>query len=141
MSNKKRLLAGILLFLIGCAAKPKQKALTADFRLGQVKCIHISKAVATGEELTLMTRFELNNKGIGGELNNYFQYQLGKKIQLVINGDTLKPLLFYYIPLINDQEKEIDSKFLISDSTKDKPKQIIITDTILDFNKVNISFK
>jgi hypothetical protein len=50
-------------------------------------------------------------------------------------------LISYYLPLINDLEKEVDVKFLITQSNIEKEKKIIIQDSIFNFNKVNISFK
>src|SRR5436190_17894226 len=131
-----------LYFIVGCSGSKKQVPLSADFKLGKINAISTRKTLATGqEELTLMTRFELGQKKINGELSNYFQYQLGKKIKLIIEGDTLNPVLFYYLPLISETEKEIDVKFLIDKQSVEKTKQIIINDSILDFNKINISFK
>jgi hypothetical protein len=135
------LIVAVLHFIGGCKDKKKQVPLSADFKLGKINVINTRKVVENGEELTLMTRFELGNKKINAELSNYFQYQLGKKIKLIIEGDTLNPVLFYYLPLINEAQKEIDVKFLINGPAIYKEKRMIIQDSILDFNKVNISFK
>jgi len=141
IKNGSLLLIAFAGLMASCKNKPRQAPFNATFALGQVKLIHNQKTLQGGEELTLMTRFELNKKGMNAETSNYFQYQLGKKIKLVIDKDTLTPGLFYYIPLINETEKEIDSKFLISAENNTKTKQVIIDDTLFDFNKINISFK
>ena len=138
---------GVIIFLfflcltIGSSCRTKKVPLTSDFKLGKIKIIDVKKATEAGEEITLMTRFEFKKNQLNGEQSNYFQYQLGKKIKLVLGKDTLQPVLFYYIPMINELEKEIDVKFLISKQNIDKTKRIIIHDSILDFNKINISFK
>jgi hypothetical protein len=126
-----------------CASGPKQKTeppLSADFALGKINVVKQSKAQNGGYELTLLTRYELK-KQLDPSLSNYFQYQLGKKISLVIGKDTIQPSLSYYVPLIDGVQKEIDCKYLLQDAEKDKPKRMIINDAILDFNKVDISFK
>ena len=141
MSNIKWLVSiAVTSLLYGCISKKKQDVLTADFSLGKMKVIKKEKKLDDTIELTLMTRYELK-KGISGGLNNYFQYELGNKIKLVINNDTIKPGLSYYVPLISEAEKEIDCTYLLQKSDADKIKRIIVDDSILGFNKINISFK
>jgi len=126
-----------------CASPSKQKtepALTADFALGKINVARQLKAQDSVYELTLQTRYELK-KQLDPRLSNYFQYQLGKKISLIIGTDTIAPNLSYYVPLLSDVQKEIDCKYMLQDSDKDKPKRIIINDAILNFDKVDISFK
>jgi hypothetical protein len=127
--------------LCSCKTKPKQTALTADFQLGKIKILHTEKEREYGQELTLLCRFELNKQQLNPELSNYFQYRLGRNIKLVIHDDTLNPVLDYYLPLIDPAVKEINAKFKIGKADADAPKRIIINDTILEFNKVNILFK
>lgn len=135
-----RLVIGSLL-ITGCNTKKKIKPLTANFEFGKIKIIDKRREISEGQELTLMVRFEIERKKQQLNTSEYFQYQLGKKIKVVIGKDTLQPLIFYCLPLINDLEKEIDVKFLIPQSNIDKLKQIIIEDSVFNFNKVNISFK
>jgi hypothetical protein len=127
--------------LITSCNNKKIVPLTANFELGKIRVIEKRKTVSEGQELTLMVRFEIEKKKQQRNATEYFQYQLGKKIKVVIDKDTLQPLISYYLPLINDVEKEIDVKFLISQSNISKEKKIIIQDSIFNFNKVNISFK
>jgi hypothetical protein len=133
-------LAGLAGAWSSCGQK-KQEAMTGKFRLGTIRIISKQQPADAGTELTLMSRFEFEKNAPHAELNNYFQYELGKKIKLVVAADTIGPSLDYFIPLIKDNESEIDSKFIIPPGGMDKPKRIIITDTILDFEKVNILFK
>jgi hypothetical protein len=124
-----------------CSSKRKPEVFSADFDLGKMKILSQSKQVAEGYELTLITRYELKNKILNPELSTYFQYHLGNKINLVIDGDTIKPGLAYYVPLISETEKEIDCKYLLEKGDMDKAKRIIVNDSILGLNTVNISFK
>jgi hypothetical protein len=134
-------LAILGILVIGCNNKKKIMPLTAQFELGKIRVIEKRKTISEGQELTLMVRFEIEKKKQQRNATEYFQYQLGKKIKVVIDTDTLQPLISYYLPLINDVEKEIDVKFLIIQSNISKEKKIIIQDSIFNFNKVNISFK
>jgi hypothetical protein len=127
--------------LIASCNNKKTVPLTANFDLGKIKIIEKRKTIPEGQELTLMVRFEIERKKQQRNATEYFQYQLGKQIKVVIDKDTLQPLISYYLPLINDLEKEIDVKFLITDNNIDKVKRIIIQDSVFNFNKVNISFK
>lgn len=126
---------------IGCKSKKIQPVSSAEFALGKINMISTVKQNAGIHELTLMTRFVLKKNIVGPDLNTYFQYQLGSKIMLLIENDTIKPALFYYIPLVNELEKEINCKYILQANDLDKPKRIIINDSILDFNKVAISLK
>ncbi len=131
----------VLLLLSGCRTAEKQKPVTAMFQLGEIKFLTAKKKTDKGYELTLMSRFQLTKKGMSSELSNYFQYQLGSKIQLVAGKDTLKPLLSYYIPLIQETEKEIDCKYQVPEASIDKPKRILFADSVLDLEKINITIK
>jgi len=124
-----------------CNSKKKLPVLTADFELGKIKMISSVKEQPEGHELTMITKFELKKDNLGPELNTYFQYHLGDKIKLVIGNDTIKPALSYYVPMVNELEKEIDCKYILQAKDLDKPKRVIIHDSILDFNKVDISLK
>jgi hypothetical protein len=143
MTNKKHLILVMVVtgLCMGCNSKKKLPVSSADFALGKINMISTVKQNAGVHELTLMTRFALKKNNIGPDLNTYFQYQLGGKIMLLIEKDTIKPALFYYIPLVNELEKEIDCKYILQAKDLDKPKSIIINDSILDFNKVAISLK
>jgi hypothetical protein len=134
-------LISMLYLLHSCAAKEKQTVMTAVFDLGQIRMIHTEKETPRGTELTLMTRFMLKEKGLNVEMSNYFQYQLGSRIKIVVGKDTIRPVLDYYLPLIDVSVKEINSKYMLSEADMNAPKRIIINDTILGLNKVNILFK
>jgi hypothetical protein len=140
VSTKILSLAVYGILIIGCNNK-KLVPLTDSFELGKIKVIEKRKTISEGQELTLMIRLEIERKKQQRNATEYFQYQLGKKIKVVIDKDTLQPLISYYLPLINDLEKEIDAKFLITHSNINKQKRIIIQDSLFNFNKVNISFK
>lgn len=135
------LLAGITGVGNGCSSKKAPVVSTADFALGKIKMISSVKEQQDAHELTVITKFELKKDNMGPDLNTYFQYQLGDKIKLLIGTDTIKPALSYYVPLINELEKEIDSKYVLQTKDLDKPRRVIIHDSILDFNKVDISLK
>lgn len=130
----------IISLLFSCVSQKKQEVLAADFSLGKMKVIKKEKVLDGGTEVTLVTRYELK-KRIDGSLSTYFQYELGDKIKLVINNDTIKPRLSYYVPLISETEKEIDCRYLLQKKDMDKSKRIIVHDSILGFDKINISFK
>jgi hypothetical protein len=135
---------GLLGLFASCSSKRKPAESiesTADFSLGKIRMINKVKPQADGHELTLMTRYELKKNGLGPELSNYFQYQLGGKIKLLVGNDTIEPSLFYYVPLANELQKEIDCKYVLQAADLDKPKRVIIQDSILEFNKVDISLK
>lgn len=143
MNNHRRIVItmAIVFLLCGCSVKKKQPVFTADFSLGKMKVIKKEKELAEGVELTLMTRYALKKELGSAGLSTYFQYELGNKIKLVINNDTIKPSLTYYVPLISETEKEIDCKYMLKKEDADRVKRIIVNDSILDFNKINISFK
>ncbi len=122
------------------STKQKLVPLTAEFELGKINIIHKVEPVSGGNELTLISRYELKKDNMGASLSNYFQYHLGGKIRVLIGNDTIKPSISYYVPLIDEKEKEIDCKYLLQASDLSKPKRIIIVDSILEFNKVDISF-
>jgi len=135
------MLAGFIVLCTGCNSKKKPTVLTGDFALGKIKMISSVKQQGDVHELTMITKFELKKDNLGPELNTYFQYHLGDKIKLLIGNDTIKPALAYYVPLVNELEKEIDCKYVLKTLDLDKPKRMIIHDSILDFNKVDISLK
>lgn len=124
----------------GCNSKKKLPVSSADFALGKINMINTTKQDAGVHELKLMSRFELR-KSLDPEFSNYFQYHLGDKIKLIIDQDTLKPVLSNYIPLVNELVKEIDCTYILQAKDLEKPKKIIIDDSILDLNKVAISLK
>lgn len=134
-------LSGLTGLCSSCNSKKMPAVSTADFALGKIKMISTVKQQGDIQELTMITKFELKKAGLGPELNTYFQYYLGDKIKLLMGKDTLKPALSYYVPLVNELEKEIDCKYILQSKDLDKPKRVIIHDSILDFNKVDISLK
>jgi hypothetical protein len=132
----------ILVFIAGesCSESKKAVPMKALFDGGEVQFLHKGAATASGYELTLMSRYWLDKKELSPELSNYFQYQLGKKIKLVIGNDTVAPALFYYIPLIAENEKEIDLKFRLEKEQVDQVKKIIIDDSVFNLHKINLAF-
>ncbi len=126
----------------GCNSDSKKgQPVSAKFELGTIQFYHKQKEIPEGYELSLVTRYTVDDKKIDDETSNYFQYQLGKKIKLVIGSDTILPGLFYYVPLIRETEKEVDCKYILTASDIKKEKRVIIDDSILDFNKINVSLK
>jgi hypothetical protein len=125
----------------GAGKKQKPQALSAVFQLGTVRFISSQKKTDKGYEFTLMSRYNINKKELNSVVNNYFHYQLGKHIKLLVGQDTISPALSYSMPLIADTEKEVDCKYQVSDADIGKPKRIIYTDSIYDLEKINISIK
>ncbi len=111
----------------------------AEFNGGKVYMYATQKPANGGQEILVRTMFELSSKKTAMEMSHYFQYQLGKHIRLIVNGDTLKPKLTYYVPVINELRKEIDAKFLISGVAPGKKRQVIIADSTQELHKINIS--
>jgi len=133
----------VLLIMICTSCSSSQKKvvpLSAEFALGKINIITKMQQAEAGNELTLISRYDLKKDKMGADLNNYFQYHLGDKIRVLIGNDTIKPSLSYYVPLIDEKQKEIDCKYLLQVSDLGKPKRIIIADSVLDLNKVDISF-
>lgn len=144
MSTKSILLLFLLNLAIGsCQRQKAQKhiALSAPFDLGKVNFRTKTKRAGEKYEVTVISRFDLEKNGFDGELSNYFQYQLGKKIKMIVDHDTVNPSLSFYVPLTSENEKEIDCKYVIDDREVKIQKQLIIDDTILNFNKVKIVFQ
>ena len=132
----------IILFIAceSCSDTKKPVPMKALFDGGEVQFIQSSTETATGYELTLMSRYWLDKKELSPELSNYFQYQLGKKVKLVIGADTILPSLFYYIPLIGEKEKEIDLKYNLEKKQSGQRKRIIIDDSVFNLYKINLAF-
>lgn len=128
-------------YLYGCKSAYRQKPLKAVFQSGEMHFISTRKPVSGGYELTLMARCFLNKTDVSPELNNYFQYQLGKKIKLVIGKDTLSPAISYAVPLLRETNKEIDCKYLLTEENMAKPTHIIVDDNVLDLDKINLLLK
>ena len=124
-----------------CSCKQdKQKPIEITGSWGSARFYPVKKQVNNQEEVTLIARFKLLDKQLSSERSTYFQYELGKKIKLVIDNDTVPPSLFYYVPLINESEKQIDTKFLLGKEYQNKTRKIIIEDSSFA-NTANISFK
>lgn len=123
-----------------CSGSKKAVPMKALFDGGEVQFLHKGVATGSGYELTLMSRYWLDKKELSPELSNYFQYQLGKKIKLVIGSDTLAPALFYYLPLIAENEKEIDVKYRLEENQINQRKKIIIDDSVFNLHKINLAF-
>lgn len=128
-------------FFFGCKSKGREiETYSAKFQLGTVQFASSEKSITAGHELTLLSRWQIDSKKRDRTLNNYFQYELGKKIKLIIGGtDTIIPGLSYYVPLMKETEREIDCKYILSAEDIKKPKRIIIDDPMLDLNKINIT--
>jgi|GEM_PF-2600654 len=131
----------IVFFIAGgsCSESKKAAPVKALFDGGEVQFLHKGVATDSGYELTLMSRYWLDRKDLSPELSNYFQYQLGKKIRLVIGSDTLEPALFYYIPLIAGNEKEIDLKYRLEEKQINQKKKIVIEDSVFNLHKINLA--
>ena len=124
----------------GCSQK-NNNTLKAKFELGDITFFSKSKDVGEASELTLVTRFELKNDALSDDMSSYFQYQLGKNISLVIDNDTLQPSLSYYVPIIKENQKEIDCKYLLDKKYHNKSKRVIINEKMLGFEKINVLLK
>lgn len=135
--NKLILSAYIFLLIMGC--KRKNAISFIDFEGGRASFAYSHNTVEDKNELVVRSRFELKPEYISSDWNNYFQYNIEKKIRLVINGDTILPVLSFYVPLIHENIREIDSKFLLNKENTVEKKEIIITDSILGLE--NIHFK
>src|SRR5437868_9952037 len=110
------ILSATLIF--GCHERKKYTAQEAKFELGKILVFHTVK----NNELTLINRYELDKPHLSPSLSNYFQYELGNKIKLVIGKDTIKPGVSYYVPLLSEKQREIDCKYMLDDAALNKPK-------------------
>jgi hypothetical protein len=136
---KAALIVISVLMVQGCTTHKKEQLPKGAFALGTVEFMQRKKQLLAGEELTLISRYHLGRNALDGEMSNYFQYQLGKHIKIVSGTDTLPPSLSFYVPLISDDTKEINCKYLLPDTLVGRPKRVIIDDRIMDLNKINIS--
>jgi hypothetical protein len=128
----------VLLCLTACYSKHKQLWATANFDGGTVRITSYQKPLGPqGYELTIAARYELKKKP-DAMSNEYFQYQLGKKMKLVVGKDTISPSLFYYLPLIREDQKEIDCRYVLSSAERGEPKRFIIDDSLFRFNQLTL---
>lgn len=131
----------IIISLVACSQRNKNESFKGSFDLGEVIFFTKSKEIGEKTELSLVARFELKKEGLSDDLSSYFQYELGKKINLVIDNDTLSPNLSYYVPIIKENQKEIDCKYILDKNSINKTMHVIINDNILGFNKINVLIK
>ena len=123
--------------IFSCKTESVPGPLFSDFALGKMTAFKKEKAVEGGVELTIITRYELL-KGLESGTSNYFQYQLGNKIKLVVGRDTISPSLSYYVPLLKDKELEIDCKYLLTKEQTPLHRYLIVDDSIYNFQRINI---
>ncbi|RYZ22587.1 MAG: hypothetical protein EOO16_08485 [Chitinophagaceae bacterium] len=129
--------------LAACAptASKERAPEKARFKDGQLQARYQQKQTAEGIEATVVARFELARPLDDPDLSTYFQYRLGEHIRLVAGTDTLAPALHYYVPLLSEMQKEIDCAFVLTPGQNARKKRLIIQDSLLEFDKVNLSLQ
>jgi hypothetical protein len=133
-------IVSLLLMIISCREHNKLRHYDHTFQLGKVSIAQRQKQVEGGLEIAVFSRYQLE-KALDEETSTYFQYQLGRRMKMVVGEDTIQPSLFYYVPLLSEKEKEIDCRYLISNENASQPKRLIIDDSLFQFNKVSIAIQ
>lgn len=129
-----------LLLLAGCR-QSGHRPLVASYALGKLQVVPVARPAGNKLLLTLRTRFGIDRKKLASADPMYFQYRLGDKLRLVLDGDTLRPQLSYAVPLLDETVKEVDARFEIDAAQARSAKTFIVADSLYQLQTVAVPFK
>lgn len=127
--------------LLAAACNSRQQAAPlrkTSFPGGQLQVAQKVLSQGGGGEQQVRFRFRLDRKFRDAAYAQYLQYELGGRLRLVAGKDTVAPSLFYYVPLIGEEEREIDCHFRLPDGVS-RGNQVFLNDSILAPQIISVS--